>query len=157
MSRTGWSLRPAPVATRPHWLSHSTICHSLRSGLDSPPVPSGSGNLASTGHLRLLPANWLWEAADLLSTEWLLWTWKPACLSSLINLGQASWLALLQTACLREAAWWLYQLPSERAGEAQENHLPRKEPVHRGQYLVRWGQRGALARKITEAADEPKR
>lgn len=60
------------------------------------------------------------EAADLLSTEWLLWTWNPACRSSLINLGRASWLILLQTACLREAGWWLDNLLRERDFKANE-------------------------------------
>lgn len=71
------------------------------------------------------------EAADLLSTEWLLWTWNPACLSSLINLGQASWLVPLQTACLREAGWWLDNLLSNRETKLQ-NGLSRN-----GQCLLR--------------------
>lgn len=84
--------------------------------MDSPPAPSGSGNLASTRHLDFCQVIGFGEAADLLSTEWLLWTWNPACLSSLINLGQASWLAPLQTACLREAGWWLHSQPTKRDG-----------------------------------------
>ena len=61
------------------------------------------------------------EAADLLSAEWLLWTWTPACRSSSINLGRASWLVPLQTACLREAGWWPDNLLSERDAKLQND------------------------------------
>ena len=61
------------------------------------------------------------EAADLLSAEWLLWTWTQACRSSLINLGGASWLVPLQTACLREAGWWPDNLLSERDAKLQND------------------------------------
>jgi hypothetical protein len=66
LSGSSRSLLFVLVAIKPHWLSESTICHTLKSGLPGSPrmdsllVPSGSGNLASTRHLRLLPVNWLW-------------------------------------------------------------------------------------------------
>lgn len=87
--------------------------------MDSPPEPAGPGNLASTGHADFCQLIGFGEAADLLSTEWILWTWNPACLPSLINLGQASWLVPLQTACLGEAGWWLHNLLSERDTKVQ--------------------------------------
>lgn len=66
LSRRGRALIFVVGATTPQWLSKNTICHSFKDLLpgsprtDSPPVPGGSGNLASTRHLSLLPANWLW-------------------------------------------------------------------------------------------------
>lgn len=106
-----------PLALRRHNLLLPLVQFARKPRMDSPPAPSGSGNLASTRHLDFCQVIGFGEAADLLSTEWLLWTWNPACLSSLINLGQASWLAPLQTACLREAGWWLLNLLRKRGGE----------------------------------------
>jgi hypothetical protein len=108
-----------PLALRRHNLLLPLVQFARKPRMDSPPAPSGSGNLASTRHLDFCQVIGFGEAADLLSTEWLLWTWNPACLSSLINLGQASWLAPLQTACLREAGWWLLNLLRKRGGEGE--------------------------------------
>lgn len=108
-----------PLALRRHNLLLPLVQFARKPRMDSPPAPSGSGNLASTRHLDFCQVIGFGEAADLLSTEWLLWTWNPACLSSLINLGQASWLAPLQTACLREAGWWLLNLLRKRGGERE--------------------------------------
>lgn len=69
LGRAEWEWQVHDACSSSHkatQLSKSTICHSLEFDLpgsprmDSPLIPSGSGNLASTRYLRLLPANWLW-------------------------------------------------------------------------------------------------